>query len=80
MLLTLISQFTKRPLKRSEMETGIVLGDKVSHMTTSNRVRGDVLSLCSPVIDVADGPDGRVSLFHFTAVESVSEHTRIPTL
>lgn len=61
----------RRPLKRYEIESGIVLDDRVSHITTTNRPYGDILSLCNPIIDVEDGPGGTVSFSHFTALESV---------
>ena len=61
----------RRPLKRFEIESGIVLDDRVSQITAATRPRGDVLSSCYPILDVEDGPCGYVSFCHFTALESV---------
>ena len=61
----------RRPLKRSELESGIILHGQVSRITTSNRPRGDVLSLCYPILDVEDDPGSPVQFTHFTAQESV---------
>ena len=61
----------RRPLKRSELESGIILHGQVSKITTSNRPRGDVLSLCYPILDVEDDPASPVRFTHFTAQESV---------
>ena len=61
----------RRPLKRSELESGIILHGQVSKITTSNRPRGDVLSLCYPILDVEDDPGSPVQFTHFTAQESV---------
>ena len=61
----------RRPLKRLEIESGIILDDRVSQITAATRPRGDVLSSCYPIIDVEDGPCGYVSFCHFTALESV---------
>lgn len=55
----------QRPLKRCELESGIVLDERVS------RPRGDVLSLCHPILDAEDDLGGSVSFIHFTAQESV---------
>lgn len=62
----------RRPLKRYEIESGIVLDDRVSRITPAIRPRGDVLSSCYPILDVEDGLCGYVSFCHFTALESVS--------
>lgn len=61
----------RRPLKRLEIESGIILDDRVSQITAATRPRGDVLSSCYPIIDVEDGPCGYISFCHFTALESV---------
>ena len=61
----------RRPLRRSELEHGIVLDEHVPLVTESNRLRGSVLSLCTPVLDIEDGPEGIVSFTHFTAYELV---------
>lgn len=61
----------QRPLKRYEIESAIVLDERITRITAAERPRGDVLSLCSPILEVEDGPDGKVGLFHFTAVELV---------
>ena len=61
----------RRPLKRFEIESGIVLDDRVSQITAATRPRGDVLSSCYPIIDVEDGPRGYISFCHFTALELV---------
>ena len=61
----------RRPLKRSELESGIVLDDQVSQITVGDRARGDVLSLCNPILDVEDGLNGHVRFCHFTAQELV---------
>ena len=59
----------RRPLRRFEIESGIVLDDRVSQITPATRPRGDVLSSCYPILDVEDGPCGYVSFCHFTALE-----------
>ena len=61
----------QRPLKRYELEGGIILDERVSQITTATRPRGDVLSLCHPILDAEDGPGGIVSFIHFTAQELV---------
>ncbi len=61
----------QRPLKRFELEGGIVLDERVSQITTATRPRGDVLSLCHPILDAEDEPGGTVSFIHFTAQELV---------
>lgn len=65
----------QRPLKRYELESGIVLDVRVSRITEATRARGDVISLCHPILDVVDGPSGTVSFIHFTALELVLEST-----
>ena len=60
-----------RPLKRCELESGIVLDERVSQISTATRPRGDVLSLCHPIIDSENDLGGYVSFIHFTAQESV---------
>lgn len=59
----------RRPLKRCELESGIILHGRVSQITTSTRPRGDVLSLCYPILEVEDNPAGLVNFVHFTARE-----------
>ena len=59
----------QRPLRRSELEYGIVLDEYTPLVTNASRLRGDVLSLCTPVLDIEDGPEGLVSFTHFTAYE-----------
>ena len=61
----------RRPLRRSELEYGITLDECVPFVTQSTRLRGDVLSLCAPILDVEDGPEGLVSFTHFTVYELV---------
>lgn len=61
----------QRPLKRCELESGIVLDERVSQISTATRPRGDVLSLCHPLLDAEDDPGGSVCFVHFTAQESV---------
>ena len=61
----------QRPLKRWELEGGIVLDERVSPVKTAARPRGDVLSLCHPILDIEDDSGGVVSFIHFTAQESV---------
>lgn len=61
----------RRPLKRCELESGIVLDERVSQITAATRPRGDVLSLCHPILDTDDDIGGTVSFIHFTARESV---------
>ena len=61
----------QRPLKRSELESGIVLDQRVLQITAAARPQGDVLSLCHPILDADDDPGGTVSFVHFTARESV---------
>lgn len=61
----------QRPLKRCELESGIVLDERASQITTATRPRGDVLSLCHPILESEDDPSGTVNFIHFTAQESV---------
>ena len=61
----------QRPLKRYELESGIILDERVPQITPTSKARGDVLSLCSPILEVEDGPSGYVGFVHFTAKESV---------
>lgn len=44
----------KRPLRRIELESGIVLDGQVPKITKSTRLQGDVLTLCNPIIDVEE--------------------------
>lgn len=60
----------KRPLKRCELESGIILHGPITQITTSNKPRGDVLSLCYPLLEAAEDPGGSVSFIHFTVLES----------
>lgn len=69
----------QRPLRRYELESGIILDERVSRITSTSKARGDVLRLCSPILDVEDGPGGYVSFVHFTAKESVSSHQSVPS-
>ncbi|KAM0794096.1 hypothetical protein BDR22DRAFT_815754 [Usnea florida] len=71
---------TRRPLKRSELESGIILHEQVSRITTSNRPRGDVLSLCYPLLDVEDDPGSPVRFTHFTAQEYLRKTDKYPSL
>ena len=68
----------RRPLKRHEIESGIVLDDRMSQVTPAARPRGDVLSCCYPILDVEDGPCGYVSFCHFTALELVQSLSVTP--
>ena len=61
----------QRPLKRTELESGIILDDQVHQMTMATRARGNVLSLCFPLIEVDEDLSGYVNFCHFTALESV---------
>ena len=61
----------RRPLRKFEIESGIVLDDKNTQINDSTKIRGDPLALCSPILYVEDGPGGAVSFAHFTAKESV---------
>lgn len=70
----------RRPLKRLEIESGIVLDDRVSRISAATRPRGDVLSSCYPILDVEDGPCGNVNFCHFTALESVLRPNVAPDL
>lgn len=65
----------QRPLKRYELESGVVLDARVSRITEATRARGDIISLCHPVLDIVDGPSGAVSFIHFTALELVLNST-----
>ena len=62
----------QRPLRKSELECGIVLHEHVPRVTSRLRARGNVLSLCNPIVDVDDDPAGSVSFTHFTVQELVS--------
>ena len=61
----------RRPLRRCELESGITLHGHVSQITTSTKPRGDVLSLCYPILEAAEDPRGIVNFIHFTVLESV---------
>ena len=61
----------RRPLKKPELESGIVLDEDVQQISNETRIRGDVLSLCSPLLELESGPGGSVNFVHFTAKESV---------
>ena len=67
----------KRPLKRCELESGIILHGQVSQITTSSRPRGDVLSLCYPILEAGEDPGGFVNFIHFTVLESVHIRTSV---
>lgn len=60
-----------RPLRREELESGIVLDERSSRITPSTKPLDDVLSLCHPIIDVEEKHGGHVTFVHFTFVESV---------
>lgn len=51
------------------MESGIIFDNENPSITPANKIRGDVLSLCSPLLDVQDGPGGIVEFVHFTVYE-----------
>ena len=61
----------RRPLRRCELESGVSLHGQVSQITASNKPRGDVLSLCHPMLEAAEDPGGFVNFIHFTVLESV---------
>lgn len=56
----------KRPLRRAELEAGISLDCHRTRITADTKPRGDVLSLCDPLIQCEGGLSGKVRLFHFT--------------
>lgn len=59
----------ERPIKRNELEIGIVLDQRTPEITTASKIRGDVFTLCNPIVDVEDGPTEYVSFCHSTALE-----------
>lgn len=61
----------QRPLKRYEIESGIILDGRVLQITPASKGRRDVLNLCNPILEVDDDPGGNVSFSHSTALESV---------
>ena len=65
----------KRPLRRCELESGITLHGEVSQITAKTRPRGDVLSLCYPILEAEEAPGGFVTFVHFTVLESVYSKT-----
>ena len=64
----------QRPLKQAELESGIILDNQVHQITPTTRARGNVLSLCFPLIEVDEDPSGYVNFCHFTALESVIKY------
>ena len=63
----------QRPLRQAELESGIILDDRVPQITPATRAQGNVLSLCFPLIEIDDDPGGYVHFCHFTALELVIE-------
>ena len=61
----------RRPLRRCELESGVSLNGQVLQITTSNKPRGDVLSLCYPILEASADPGGFVNFIHFTVLELV---------
>ena len=61
----------RRPLRQAELESGIILDDRVPEITPATRARGNVLSLCFPLIEIDEDPSGYVDFCHFTALELV---------
>ena len=61
----------QRPLRQAELESGIILDDQVLRLTPANKARGNVLSLCLPLIEIDEESDGYVHFCHFTALELV---------
>ena len=61
----------QRPLRQAELESGIILDDQVQRLTPATRARGNVLSLCFPLIEIDEESDGYVHFCHFTALELV---------
>ena len=61
----------RRPLRKYELESGITLHGQVSQTTVSNRPRGDVISLCYPILEAEEDPGSFVNFIHFTVLESV---------
>ena len=61
----------QRPLRQAELESGIILDDQVPQITTATRARGNVLSLCFPLIEIDEVPNGYVNFCHFTVLELV---------
>ena len=61
----------QRPLRQAELESGIILDDQVLQITPATRARGNVLSLCFPLIEIDEEPSSYVNFCHFTALELV---------
>ena len=59
----------QRPLRQAELENGIMLDGQVTQITQATRARGNVLSLCYPLIKIDEDPHGYVNFCHFTAQE-----------
>ena len=61
----------QRPLRQAELESGIILDNQVPQISPATRARGNVLSLCFPLIEIDEDPSGYVNFCHFTALELV---------
>ena len=62
----------RRPLRKLELVSGIILDNQVSRITTATRPKGDVLSLCYPILETCGIADEFVNFIHFTAHELVT--------
>ena len=59
----------RRPVKRSELESGIVLDKNTTQINDETRIHRDALGLCSPLLDLHATAIGNVPFTHFTARE-----------
>ena len=56
----------RRPLRRAELENGIILDGQVTQITQATSARGDALSRCYPLIEIDEDPRGCVKFCHST--------------
>ena len=59
--------FSFRPLKKFELQDGIVLHDGNTVLDESTKILVDILDLCKPIIE--EGPANTVIFVHFSAKE-----------
>ena len=58
----------RRPLKISELQSGVVFDESTRRLDDDTRIRGNILELCSPLVDMTSARTGTISLIHFTVL------------
>ncbi|KAL9612222.1 MAG: hypothetical protein Q9167_003171 [Letrouitia subvulpina] len=67
----------KRPMRRAEIESAIVLDGNITEITGETKLKGDPLELCAPLLEADEGGSELVGLVHFTAAECLTNRASI---